>query len=197
MDAPSRSAPQSTSKHHLRTLNRDDRGSLDKIVHVDKDVSLDKDDSLVEVVPQNKKILEEIITKFPVVPLSSTSPGTTHKKLSTEEFLAGIYQSKETSSDLERYSLFPTLSHTEGFCLLDWWSNCEAEYPILSRAVKQILSIPASSTASERTFSITKHQTGAKRSSWTKENFSKSSFIACNRHLVNLTWINQLNNSFS
>src|SRR3990167_4127919 len=61
----------------------------------------------------------EIITKFPVVPLSSTSPGTTHKKLSTQEFLAGIYQSKETSTDLERYSLFPTLGNTEGFCLLE------------------------------------------------------------------------------
>ena len=136
---------------------------------------------------RTKKFLEEIITKFPVVPLSSTSHGTTHKKLSTEEFLAGIYQSKETSTDLERYSLFPTLGNTEGFCLLDWWSKREAEYPILSRAVKRILSIPASSAASERTFSITKHQTGPKRSSLTKENFSKSSFIACNRHLVKLT----------
>ena len=29
----------------------DDRGSLDKMVHMDKDVSLDKDDCLVEVVP--------------------------------------------------------------------------------------------------------------------------------------------------
>jgi len=38
----------------------------------------------------------------------------------------------------------------ENFSLMEWWRNNQVKYPMLSKLAIQILSIPASSAAGER-----------------------------------------------
>jgi hypothetical protein len=50
-------------------------------------------------------------------------------------------------------------------CPLRWWASNRQRLPILFRLAYKLLSIPLSSTASERLFSVTGDLTGKKRAS--------------------------------
>jgi hypothetical protein len=59
----------------------------------------------------------------------------------------------ETFIKLEAYLSKVPIYRSEQFNILAWWQMSSAEYPTLSRMVRDILTVPASTIASESAFS--------------------------------------------
>jgi len=55
--------------------------------------------------------------------------------------------------ELESYLSKVTIHRSDQFNILAWWQMNSAEYPTLSRMVRDILAVPASTVASESAFS--------------------------------------------
>lgn len=55
--------------------------------------------------------------------------------------------------ELESYLSKVTICRSDQFNILAWWQMNSAEYPTLSRMVREILAVPASTVASESAFS--------------------------------------------
>ncbi|KAE8745035.1 hypothetical protein FOCC_FOCC008347 [Frankliniella occidentalis] len=61
----------------------------------------------------------------------------------------------EHFDEVEKYLLIRTAgSNVKSRDLLKWWKERSADLPILSRVVRMVLATPASSSASERNFSV-------------------------------------------
>ena len=72
-------------------------------------------------------------------------------------FIIGAYRVKH-----EDIALLKTSEHKSG-ALLAWWRDQSLELPIMSRAVKSVLAIPAASSMSENNFSDAGNTVTAKR----------------------------------
>lgn len=60
---------------------------------------------------------------------------------------------KVSKSDLVAYLDEAALNHSEDFDVLLWWKQNSSRYPILSKVVKDILTVPVSTVSSESSFS--------------------------------------------
>ena len=67
---------------------------------------------------------------------------------------------------------------------LVWWKTHQTQLPILAKQARNLLAIPASSSASERVFSITKRIIQG-RCKMSKDNFSMLSFVSYNKKIFN------------
>ena len=97
-----------------------------------------------------KKIVTQLISQSPQLPtkeISTTSPLMILKK--------GIHLSCSDEPEFMRY-LQVNCSKNEDINVLNWWKDHEKDFPKLSKLARSFLSIPASSSAAERVFSITK-----------------------------------------
>ncbi|KAK9944088.1 hypothetical protein M0R45_009672 [Rubus argutus] len=72
-----------------------------------------------------------------------------------------------SSSDLQYYIDMPILDLADGleFNLLGWWRSHEAVYPVLSMVARDLLTVPASTVASEAAFSAGGRVVSEKRAS--------------------------------
>ena len=71
--------------------------------------------------------------------------------------------------------------------LLEWWKQQSGTFPRLSRLARSILAVPATSTPSERVFSIAGLTLLAKRSSLAPHTVSKIIFVHDNDGCVGVT----------
>ncbi|PRQ44873.1 putative transcription factor/ chromatin remodeling BED-type(Zn) family [Rosa chinensis] len=69
--------------------------------------------------------------------------------------VSSSYTSSATSNDLQMYYDLPTIEVDDDnqFSVLAWWKSNEPLYPIVSRMARDLLTIPASTVASESCFS--------------------------------------------
>ncbi|KAJ3700388.1 hypothetical protein LUZ61_004093 [Rhynchospora tenuis] len=72
-----------------------------------------------------------------------------------KDFISGIQTSEPEKSELEEYLGLPLdkTSVDDEFDILTWWKMKVPKYPVLSRLARDILAVPASTVASESTFS--------------------------------------------
>lgn len=75
--------------------------------------------------------------------------------------------SSAASSDLQYYIDMPTLETADGFefNLLGWWRSHEEVYPVLSLIARDLLTVPASTVASEAAFSASGRVVSERRAS--------------------------------
>ena len=86
-----------------------------------------------------------------------------------------------TERDIQQYRCLNIPSIDD---ILVWWSTQTNTYPRLSNLARTILPMPATSTPSERIFSIAGLTVNAKRSSLAPSSVDKIIFIHENSHLV-------------
>ena len=67
---------------------------------------------------------------------------------------------------------------------LAWWNNNSSRYPRISQLVKSLFAIPATSTSSERLFSVAGLTVTRLRSGLTRENVNALIFLHNNYALV-------------
>lgn len=67
---------------------------------------------------------------------------------------------------------------------LSWWRANAARYPNLAKLAKSFLSIPATSTPSERLFSAAGNIATKRRASLTSDHVNMLTFLHCNHHLL-------------
>jgi len=85
--------------------------------------------------------------------------------------MRGKKNSEAIKSELEEY-LTEALDDTgldEEFDILSWWKFKVPKYPVLSRLTRDILAVPASTVASESTFSTSGRTLSAVRNSLNDE----------------------------
>ncbi|KAJ3684715.1 hypothetical protein LUZ61_013879 [Rhynchospora tenuis] len=86
---------------------------------------------------------------------ASSTATVTNIRAGLKSLLAEKKTSDPVKSELEQYLTEP-LDHTaleEDFDILAWWKLKVSQYPVLSRLARDILAVPASTVASESTFS--------------------------------------------
>lgn len=71
------------------------------------------------------------------------------------------------------------------FSVLNWWKDNSGMFPLMSQLAKKFLCIPASSTPSERVFSLAGNIVTQKRSMLLPENVNKLIFINMNKKYLN------------
>ena len=69
-------------------------------------------------------------------------------------------------------------------CPLEFWKQKAAGFPILSRAVREVLSIPASQTTSERAFSVGSYICNPKRNKFKPEKIEELITMKLNQDAV-------------
>lgn len=84
---------------------------------------------------------------------------------------------------LDKYNAEPVLGHNLN--PLEWWKNHSQKYSVIFKLAMQYLSVPASSAASERTFSSAGNIVTPKRSCLSPENINLLTFLYQNRHWMN------------
>jgi len=72
-------------------------------------------------------------------------------------------------------------------CILEWWKTNSARLPSLSKLARSYLAIPASSTSSERMFSIAGNIINCRRTNLTSETVNKLVFVRDNIQKVKIT----------
>lgn len=86
--------------------------------------------------------------------------------------------------EIHSYLSYPRLTPKEvdGFQLLEWWSDNEKVFPILSKVAKAIHAVVATSASSERMFSKAGNVVTAKRSRIAPSNVDRFVFLHQNLH---------------
>jgi hypothetical protein len=87
------------------------------------------------------------------------------------------------SNEVEEYLKEDNISFIQ--CPFNWWLNKKDKYPILAKMARIHLSIPATSTPSERLFSDAGNLLSAKRSRMNSELFQRIMFLKRNAIKVN------------
>jgi len=85
-----------------------------------------------------------------------------HRRLSNQ-----VVESRPANYELEMYCQIPLASPETN--ILTWWNTQKLSLPNLANMARDILSIPASSTPSERAFSMAKHLLPPTRNSMTSD----------------------------
>ncbi|XP_057715736.1 E3 SUMO-protein ligase ZBED1-like [Corythoichthys intestinalis] len=67
---------------------------------------------------------------------------------------------------------------------LTWWEKNAARYPTVAELARSLLSIPATSTPSERLFSAAGNIVSKKRASLSPEHVDMLTFLHCNKELL-------------
>ena len=86
--------------------------------------------------------------------------------------------------EVGRYKRQPSIPLSA--CLFTWWKERETEFPLLSKAAKIYLCIPATSVPSERVFSTAGDIVTAQRATLSADNVDKLIFLKKN-HIVTCT----------
>jgi hypothetical protein len=92
----------------------------------------------------------------------SQEPGQDHAHMATED--DGIFgdwdnhlneqRHGQVTTELDRYLNDGTISRSDKFDILKWWSANSASYPTLAALARDVLAVPASTVASESAFSM-------------------------------------------
>ncbi|XP_076876762.1 E3 SUMO-protein ligase ZBED1-like [Brachyhypopomus gauderio] len=91
-------------------------------------------------------------------------------------------QNQEVQKEVLQYFGEHPLSKKEN--PLQWWRENAARYPNLAKLAKSFLSIPATSSPSERLFSAAGNIASKRRASLTSDNVNMLTFLHCNHHLL-------------
>uniref|UniRef100_A0A8C5N3T4 BED-type domain-containing protein n=1 Tax=Gouania willdenowi TaxID=441366 RepID=A0A8C5N3T4_GOUWI len=91
-------------------------------------------------------------------------------------------QNREVQREVLQYFGEHPLSKKED--PLSWWRENAARYPTLAKLAKSFLSIPATSTPSERLFSAAGNIASKRRASLTPDHVNMLTFLHCNHHLL-------------
>ncbi|XP_059208582.1 E3 SUMO-protein ligase ZBED1-like [Centropristis striata] len=91
-------------------------------------------------------------------------------------------QSQEIQREILQYFGEHALSRKDN--PLSWWKVNASRYPTLARLAKSFLSIPATSTPSERLFSAAGNIASKRRASLSAEHVDMLTFLHCNHHLL-------------
>ena len=67
---------------------------------------------------------------------------------------------------------------------LEWWRHHEARFPLLSKIVKVVFTIPAASSKSERVFSVAGNVITPKRARLNPEKVEDLMVVKCNLRLL-------------
>lgn len=108
----------------------------------------------------------------------------TQKKKGALEFLYGdeVRDVNDVSTQFQCYLAEPKLRYD--FDPFEWWRSHEKKYPLVAKAAKKFLSIPATSVSSERCFSTAGNVVTPKRNCLAPENVNLLVFLYQNRQLM-------------
>ena len=89
---------------------------------------------------------------------------------------------KQVNLEISQYKalLYSSLDSEKEFDILSWWKSMSTQFPRLSKTVKYYLCIPATSTTSERSFSIANDIITKKRNRLKPETVEKLTFLKNN-----------------
>ena len=91
---------------------------------------------------------------------------------------------EKVEKELEKYIKDPvdiTSLREKSFCPLKWWKNKDLYFPALANIAKKYLCIPATSTPSERVFSLAGNIVTKKRCQLLPENVDRLVFLSSNK----------------
>ena len=95
---------------------------------------------------------------------------------------------ERAKNEMDRYLSEPLNIESlkdKNFCVYKWWSSHEPSYPMLSRVARGFLCIPATSTPSERVFSLAGNIVTKKRCLLLPQNVDKLIFLNMNGDFLN------------
>ena len=98
--------------------------------------------------------------------------------------LAQSSPSDQAKAELERFLNQPLDRDTlvnKSFSLLNWWCQHQAAFPMLAGVARKFMCVPATSTPSERVFSVAGNIVTKKRSLLLSQNVDKLIFLHMNK----------------
>lgn len=98
------------------------------------------------------------------------------------ERMASFDEALKYQQEIDKYLREPTIPRGDN--PLPWWSSKRHKFPLLASLARKYLSIPASSTPSERVFSTAGNIISAKRSCLTPKHANVLIFLYQNRKIL-------------
>jgi hypothetical protein len=109
--------------------------------------------------------------------------------MNQEPTLISVEQRRTGISDIEKEfdDYLKMAKPQKNSCILEWWKINSSRLPSLSKLARSYLAIPASSTSSERMFSIAGNIINCRRTNLTSETVNKLVFVRDNIQKVKIT----------